>query len=144
MRNLRPGGMAKYGLDYDSVASDNPGLVYASISGFGSTGGAHVPGYDLMVQAVSGLMSLTGPADGPPQHGYTTAVMTAVLEALFADPAVERVVVEPDVENAAIHVLNERVGFVAERDVDLGCKRARLSFCTRAGFEAATHAGSHR
>jgi crotonobetainyl-CoA:carnitine CoA-transferase CaiB-like acyl-CoA transferase len=66
VENLRPGGMAKYGLDYATVASDNPGLVYASISGFGSTGGAHVPGYDLMVQAVSGLMSLTGPADGPP------------------------------------------------------------------------------
>jgi crotonobetainyl-CoA:carnitine CoA-transferase CaiB-like acyl-CoA transferase len=66
IENLRPGGMAKYGLDYASVAGDNPGLVYASISGFGSTGGAHVPGYDLMVQAVSGLMSLTGPKDGPP------------------------------------------------------------------------------
>jgi crotonobetainyl-CoA:carnitine CoA-transferase CaiB-like acyl-CoA transferase len=66
IENLRPGGMAKYGLDYASVAPDNPGLVYASISGFGSTGGAHVPGYDLMVQAVSGLMSLTGPKDGPP------------------------------------------------------------------------------
>ncbi len=66
VENLRPGGMAKYGLDYGSVAEDNPGLVYASISGFGATGGAHVPGYDLMVQAVSGLMSLTGPADGPP------------------------------------------------------------------------------
>ena len=66
IENLRPGGMAKYGLDYASVAADNPGLVYASISGFGSTGGAHVPGYDLMVQAVSGLMSLTGPQDGPP------------------------------------------------------------------------------
>ena len=66
IENLRPGGMAKYGLDYESVAADNPGLVYASISGFGSTGGAHVPGYDLMVQAVSGLMSLTGAPDGPP------------------------------------------------------------------------------
>jgi crotonobetainyl-CoA:carnitine CoA-transferase CaiB-like acyl-CoA transferase len=66
IENLRPGGMAKYGLDYGSVSADNPGLVYASISGFGSTGGAHVPGYDLMVQAVSGLMSLTGAPDGPP------------------------------------------------------------------------------
>jgi crotonobetainyl-CoA:carnitine CoA-transferase CaiB-like acyl-CoA transferase len=66
IENLRPGGMAKYGLDYESVAADNPGLVYASISGFGSTGGGHVPGYDLMVQAVSGLMSLTGAPDGPP------------------------------------------------------------------------------
>jgi crotonobetainyl-CoA:carnitine CoA-transferase CaiB-like acyl-CoA transferase len=66
LENLRPGGMAKYGLDHETVAATNPGVVYASISGFGSTGGAHVPGYDLMVQAVSGLMSLTGDPDGPP------------------------------------------------------------------------------
>jgi crotonobetainyl-CoA:carnitine CoA-transferase CaiB-like acyl-CoA transferase len=66
IENLRPGGMAKFGLDYASVAERNPAVVYTSISGFGSGKGAHVPGYDLMVQAVSGLMSLTGDPDGPP------------------------------------------------------------------------------
>jgi crotonobetainyl-CoA:carnitine CoA-transferase CaiB-like acyl-CoA transferase len=66
IENLRPGGMAKYGLDYATVSAENPGLVYASISGFGSGEGAKVPGYDLMVQAISGLMSLTGSPDGPP------------------------------------------------------------------------------
>ncbi|MEV1293216.1 CoA transferase [Pseudonocardia sp. NPDC049635] len=66
IENLRPGGMARFGLDHDSVAATNPGVVYASISGFGSGAGAHVPGYDLMVQAMSGLMSLTGDPDGPP------------------------------------------------------------------------------
>lgn len=66
IENLRPGGMARFGLDYEAVAADNPGVVYASISGFGSGAGAHVPGYDLMVQAMSGLMSLTGDPDGPP------------------------------------------------------------------------------
>jgi len=66
IENFRPGGLAKYGLDYDAVAVDNPGLIYASISGFGSGGGAHLPGYDLLVQAMSGLMSLTGSPDGPP------------------------------------------------------------------------------
>ena len=66
IENLRPGGMAKYGLDFDAVAAANPGVVYASISGFGSGKGAHVPGYDLMVQAISGLMDLTGDPDGPP------------------------------------------------------------------------------
>ena len=58
--------MAKYGLDFATVAETNPGVVYASISGFGSGAGARVPGYDLMVQAVSGLMSLTGDPAGPP------------------------------------------------------------------------------
>jgi crotonobetainyl-CoA:carnitine CoA-transferase CaiB-like acyl-CoA transferase len=66
LENFRPGGLAKYGLDYGSVAAANPGVIYASISGFGSGKGAAVPGYDLMVQAVSGLMSLTGDPEGPP------------------------------------------------------------------------------
>ncbi|RMB85308.1 CaiB/BaiF CoA-transferase family protein [Streptomyces shenzhenensis] len=66
IENMKPGGMAKYGLDFASVRRDNPGLVYTSITGFGSGAGRHVPGYDLMVQAVSGLMSLTGDPDGPP------------------------------------------------------------------------------
>lgn len=66
IENFKPGGLAKYGLDYESVRSANPGLIYASISGFGAGPGRDVPGYDLMVQAVSGLMSLTGDPDGPP------------------------------------------------------------------------------
>jgi crotonobetainyl-CoA:carnitine CoA-transferase CaiB-like acyl-CoA transferase len=66
IENFKPGGMAKYGLDVDAVRATNPGVVYASISGFGSGAGRDVPGYDLMVQAISGLMSLTGDPDGPP------------------------------------------------------------------------------
>jgi crotonobetainyl-CoA:carnitine CoA-transferase CaiB-like acyl-CoA transferase len=67
VQNFKPGGLTRYGLDYDSVAASNPGIIYASISGFGeSEGGRRLPGYDLMVQAISGLMSLTGDADGSP------------------------------------------------------------------------------
>jgi crotonobetainyl-CoA:carnitine CoA-transferase CaiB-like acyl-CoA transferase len=67
IQNFRPGGLARYGLDYDSVAAANPGVIYASISGFGSAPeGARLPGYDLIVQAISGLMSLTGSPDGEP------------------------------------------------------------------------------
>jgi crotonobetainyl-CoA:carnitine CoA-transferase CaiB-like acyl-CoA transferase len=66
IENFKPGGLAKFGLDHDSVSAENPGVVYASISGFGSTGGAALPGYDLIVQAISGLMSLTGDPDGEP------------------------------------------------------------------------------
>ncbi|WIX75785.1 CoA transferase [Amycolatopsis carbonis] len=66
IENFKPGGLAKYGLDYETVRALNPGLVYASITGFGSGAGSHVPGYDLMVQAISGLMSLTGDPAGPP------------------------------------------------------------------------------
>src|SRR5215469_6813994 len=64
VQNFKPGGLRRYGLDYESVAVANPGIIYASISGFGESEG--MPGYDLMVQAISGLMSLTGDQDGPP------------------------------------------------------------------------------
>jgi crotonobetainyl-CoA:carnitine CoA-transferase CaiB-like acyl-CoA transferase len=67
IENFKPGGLARFGLDYDTVAAGNPRVVYASISGFGSgPGGRDLPGYDLIVQAISGLMSLTGDPDGPP------------------------------------------------------------------------------
>lgn len=66
IQNFRPGGLRRFGLDYDSVAAGNERIVYASISGFGAGAGANLPGYDLVVQAASGLMSLTGEPDGPP------------------------------------------------------------------------------
>lgn len=69
VQNFKPGGLARFGLDYESVRAENPGIIYASISGFGSGGGKDLPGYDLMVQAMSGLMSLTGAPDGPPFRG---------------------------------------------------------------------------
>jgi crotonobetainyl-CoA:carnitine CoA-transferase CaiB-like acyl-CoA transferase len=66
IENFKPGGLARFGLDYATVAADNPKVVYASITGFGAGAGAELPGYDLMVQAISGLMSLTGDPDGSP------------------------------------------------------------------------------
>jgi crotonobetainyl-CoA:carnitine CoA-transferase CaiB-like acyl-CoA transferase len=66
IENFKPGSLAKYGLDHDAVRESNPGIVYTSITGFGSGPGRDVPGYDLMVQAISGLMSLTGDPGGPP------------------------------------------------------------------------------
>ena len=66
VENFRPGSLARFGLDYDSVRRANPAVVYCSISGFGSGPGADLPGYDFLVQAVGGLMSVTGPVDGEP------------------------------------------------------------------------------
>ncbi|WP_433833626.1 CaiB/BaiF CoA transferase family protein [Actinoplanes sp. CA-015351] len=66
IENMRPGGLARFGLDYGSVTATNPGVIYASISGFGAGAGSSMPGYDLMVQAISGLMSLTGDPSGSP------------------------------------------------------------------------------
>jgi formyl-CoA transferase len=67
VENYRPGVMKKLGIDYPTLQVINPGLVYASISGFGQTGPwADRPGFDLMAQAMSGIMSVTGYPDGPP------------------------------------------------------------------------------
>ena len=66
IENFKPGALARFGLDFDTVTATNPGVVYTSISGFGTSPRAvAIPGYDLMVQAISGLMSLTGEPDGP-------------------------------------------------------------------------------
>jgi crotonobetainyl-CoA:carnitine CoA-transferase CaiB-like acyl-CoA transferase len=65
IENFKPGGLMRFGLDYDAVQQRNPGIIYTSISGFGMAQGASLPGYDLIVQAMSGLMSLTGDPDGP-------------------------------------------------------------------------------
>lgn len=67
IENFRVGGLAKFGLDYASLAAVNPRLVYCSITGFGQTGPyAPRPGYDFIVQAMSGAMDLSGLPDGPP------------------------------------------------------------------------------
>jgi crotonobetainyl-CoA:carnitine CoA-transferase CaiB-like acyl-CoA transferase len=66
IENFKPGGLRQFKLDYDSVRLANPAVIYASITGFGAGGGAHLPGYDLIVEAMSGMMSLQGDADGTP------------------------------------------------------------------------------
>jgi len=66
VENFRPGVMDRFGLDYETVAAANPGVVYASITGFGAGEGAALAGYDLLVQAVGGLMSITGDPEGAP------------------------------------------------------------------------------
>jgi crotonobetainyl-CoA:carnitine CoA-transferase CaiB-like acyl-CoA transferase len=66
IHNFKPGGLTRFGLDHAAVSARNPRSIYCSISGFGTAKGAALPGYDLLVQGMSGLMSLTGSPDGPP------------------------------------------------------------------------------
>src|SRR5690606_6347718 len=67
IENFKLGGLTKYGLDYASLAPINPRLVYCSITGFGQDGPyAPRPGYDFIIQAMSGIMDLSGLPDGPP------------------------------------------------------------------------------
>jgi crotonobetainyl-CoA:carnitine CoA-transferase CaiB-like acyl-CoA transferase len=82
VENLVPGAMARFGLGYGAVAAVNPGVVYASISGFGTGAGAALPGYDLLVQAMGGLMSVTGLA--PDQPTKVGVALVDVLTGLHA------------------------------------------------------------
>lgn len=66
VENFKPGALAKYGLDHQTLGPRRPDLIHASITGFGTGAGADLPGYDLLAQALSGLMDVTGHADGEP------------------------------------------------------------------------------
>ena len=68
IENFKVGGLAKYGLDYPSLAADHPRLIYASVTGFGQTGQYdHRAGYDFLIQGMAGIMDVTGEAAGAPQ-----------------------------------------------------------------------------
>ena len=68
VENFKVGGLAKYGLDYESLRGRNPRLIYCSVTGFGQTGPyAHRAGYDFLIQGMGGIMDLTGEAEGMPQ-----------------------------------------------------------------------------
>jgi crotonobetainyl-CoA:carnitine CoA-transferase CaiB-like acyl-CoA transferase len=82
IENFRPGLMASKGLDYETLRAENPRLIYCSVTGFGSGGGAELPGYDLLIQALGGLMSVTGDPAGEPMKAGVALV--DVLAGLFA------------------------------------------------------------
>jgi formyl-CoA transferase len=86
VENFRPGTLARFSLDFESVSSLNPSLIYCSISGFGQTGPLRdKPGYDFMIQAMGGLMSITGQPDGEPvKVGVAVADLFAGQNAVIA------------------------------------------------------------
>lgn len=83
IENFKVGGLAKYGLDYDSLSALNPRLIYCSITGFGQTGPyAKRAGYDYIIQGMSGLMSVTGEPDGQPQK--VGVAVTDIFTGIYA------------------------------------------------------------
>ncbi len=82
VENFRPGVMERHGLGYEHLAAERPRLVYCSITGFGSGAGAALPGYDLLIQALGGLMSITGTPGGEPQKAGVALV--DVIAGLYA------------------------------------------------------------
>jgi len=110
VENYRTGGLTRYGLDEASVRARNPQVIYASITGFGSGAGASELGYDFLVQAVGGYMSITGQPDGEP-GGQPTKVGVAVIDLLAGKDAVMAILA------AALH--RERSGEGQHVEIDL-------------------------
>ena len=124
--NFLPGTLQRFGLDYERIAAVNPRVVHCEISGFGEGAGAALPGYDPLVQALSGLMSVTGPAGTPSKTGVA---VTDVVAALYATIAVlaalyarrdsgrgQRVTI--DLLHASLALLaNQSTGYLASGDV---------------------------
>ncbi len=91
VENFKVGGLKHYGLDYDSLKADNPRLIYCSVTGFGQDGPyKERAGYDLMIQAMSGMMSITGNADGTPGGGpmRVGVAITDLFTGVFACSAI--------------------------------------------------------
>jgi len=121
--NFLPGTLARFGLDHERITAANPGVVHCEISGFGEGAGASLPGYDPLVQALSGLMSVTGPPGAPSKTGVA---VTDVVAALYATIAVlaalyarretgrgQRVTI--DLLHASLAMLaNQSTGFLAD------------------------------
>jgi crotonobetainyl-CoA:carnitine CoA-transferase CaiB-like acyl-CoA transferase len=93
IENFKLGGLAKYGLDYASLSAINPRLIYCSITGFGQTG-PYAPraGYDFIVQGMSGLMSVTGEANGAPQK--VGVAVTDVFTGVYAATAILAAIIQ--------------------------------------------------
>ena len=86
IENFRPGTMERFGLGEELIRASNPRLVSCSLTGFGGGEGAALPGYDLLIQAVGGLMSVTGQTDGPPTK--VGVALVDVIAGLFATVAI--------------------------------------------------------
>lgn len=87
IENFKTGGLAKYGLDYESLSAEFPKLIYCSITGFGQTGPyAHRAGYDFIIQGMSGLMSVTGEPDRQPQK--SGMAITDIFTGIYATTAI--------------------------------------------------------
>ena len=92
VENFRAGTMERFGLDYESLRAGNPGLVYCRVSAYGSAGGHDLPGYDFIVQAASGFMSITGESGGPPTK--TGVAVVDVITGLYATVGIVAALVE--------------------------------------------------
>ena len=118
IENFKVGGLKSYGLDYESLKSLNPRLIYCSITGFGQDGPyAHRAGYDFMIQGLGGLMSLTGEPDGEPMK--TGVAFADIFTGLYAANAVLAALWERERTGVGSHIdmalLDVQVGVLANQ-----------------------------
>lgn len=135
IENFLPGTLDALGLGYDDVARTNPGVVYVSITGFGSAQGATLPGYDFVVQAVGGLMHITGEPDGDPMK-----VGVALVDVLTGKDAATGAL-------AALH-RRERTGEGSRIEVSLltslqGALANQAAACLAAGVSPTRMGNAH-
>ncbi len=107
IENFKVDGLKKYGLDYDSLRAVNPRLVYCSVTGFGQTGPyRHRPGYDIMIQAMGGLMSVTGERDELPGGGPQKVGIAVVdlFTGLYAAVAIQAALAEREKSGLGQHI----------------------------------------
>lgn len=103
IENFKVGGLQKYGLDFDSLQAINPRLVYCSITGFGQDGpSASRAGYDFMIQAMGGIMSVTGEADGPPMK--IGVALADVLTGLYAANGIQAALIHQRATGQGQHI----------------------------------------
>ena len=103
IENFKVGGLAKYGLDYESLKAVNPRLIYCSITGFGQTGPyAHRAGYDFIIQGMAGLMSVTGEPEGQPQK--VGVAVTDVFTGVYAATAILAALVQRATTGQGQHI----------------------------------------
>ena len=125
VENFKVGGLAKYGLDWDSLHAINPRLVYCSITGFGQDGPyAERPGYDFIVQGMGGLMSLTGEPDGAPGGGpqKTGVAVADLFTGMYATVAVLAALTFRERSGAGQHIdlalLDAQVAMLANQNLN--------------------------
>jgi glutaryl-CoA transferase len=125
LENFKVGGLARYGLDYPTLAALHPGLIYCSITGFGQDGpDAAKPGYDAMIQAMGGLMSVTGAPDGEPGAGpqKVGVAVCDLMAGMYAATAVLAALHERDTCGAGQHIdlalLDSQVSWLANQSMN--------------------------
>jgi len=124
--NFKPGTLERFGLDHEAIAAVSPRVVYCEISGFGERGGREMPGYDPLVQAVGGLMSITGPPETPSKTGvaivdvvtalYATVGVLAALHTRTRSGRGQRVTIDLLHANLAM-LANQSTGWLASGEV---------------------------